>query len=255
MTVNEKIRKGVEQTGKLPVAGEAPVLVLRVVSNIADDLKVMRDCVRIVSELGVRRTSQIAALRADTVLRPTVVQERIVECDRAHEREIDQHMQKIAELIQWAANHTPLYTRRAALMRASFDKEPAVDAQIRTSHLLRLGKLATGGLLEVARLAAARKDAALAGLVVDELEDRERFNQGNARHVAREERHTITALLNSVPTEAEEVTPMLDEMQTLAREAIVASGHAKSVDKIALGLLKQQQGGTADDDAAAAAQA
>jgi heme exporter protein D len=121
--------------------------------------------------------------------------------------------------------------------------------------LLRLAKLATGGLLEFARLAAARKDAALAGLVVDEVEDRERFGQGNARHVAREERRAITALLNSVPTEAEEVTPMLDEMQTLAREALVASGHAKSVDKIALGLVKQQQGGTADDDDAAAAQA
>ena len=45
---------------------------------------------------------------------------------------------------------------------------------------------------------------------------------------------------------------MLDEIATLAREALVASGHAKPVDKIALGLLKQQQGGTADDDAAAA---
>src|ERR1035437_5134232 len=102
MTVNEKIRKGVEQAGKLPVAGEGPVLVLRVASNIADDLKVMRDCVRIVSGLGVRRAAQIAALRADTGLRPTVVQERIVECDRARERQIEPHMQKIAEMIQWA---------------------------------------------------------------------------------------------------------------------------------------------------------
>jgi len=45
------------------------------------------------------------------------------------------------------------------------------------------------------------------------------------------------------------------EITLLAREAIVASGHAKPVDKIALGLVKHQQGGTADDDDAAAAQA
>ena len=253
MAINEKIQKGLEQVrdGNQPVAVVAPVL--RPPSNIEADLKEMRDHVRIIAELGAKHSAKVAELRADTVLRPTVVQERIIETDRAFAQEIERHFEWVGQLTEWMGNNAALYTRRAALLRATFDKDPSTDATIRMSHQFRLGKLSADGLLQIARLAAANKDAALVALIVDELDDRQRFNQGNARHVARDARLAITELLDLVPTEAEQVAPMLAEIGTLARQAVVASGQGSTVDKIALGLAKREQGGPADDGGVGAA--
>jgi hypothetical protein len=225
----------------------APRVFLRSEADIASDLKVARDRVRLIGELSAKRARTIADLRADQSLRPTVQQERIVAAERAASQELDEHLDKIGDLTHGAAAQKPFYTRRAALARAVFDENPAADAAIRSAHLLRLAKLSFAGLIEQARLAAARQDAALAACITEELDDRDRFGETHRRHVNREQCREINALLNLVPTEAEAVAPLLAGITIAAREALIASGHADSRDRIALGLARQQQGGTAEE--------
>jgi hypothetical protein len=243
-----KIAAGLAKRAAAPTEPTAaPPIYLRDEANITMDLKVAKDHVQLIGDLSARHARTIAELRADKTLRPTVQQERIVAAERAFNEELHEHLDKIGDITHCAAAQMPFYTRRAALARAQFDKDPGVDATIRTAHVMRLSRLSVPSLIEHARLAAARKDAALAACITEELDDRDRFGEADRRHVHREQRHQINALLNLVPTEAEKIAPLLAGITLAAREALIASGHADSRDRIALGLARQQQGGTADD--------
>ncbi len=139
------------------------------------------------------------------------------------------------------------YDLRALVARARFSGADHEHAAMAAMWSAKIGRLITPHFVEfVARVPGeGAQAAAYAGLVLDELDQRESEPAGSPRHVTRAEREKILTALEAVPTVNAEMhagRKLIDELTLCVREAKIANGEGTARDQIAVGLLKGDLG-------------
>lgn len=247
MPTSEKIRAGVE---KMTVAqpGEAsptPIPVKHVdllnVATIEDNVKTAREIEPQIAPLLMQRDRAIAKARSDRTLRPEFIEVRVKEIEAHSDAEVAKLLEQFDDAAPLMTGQRAHYEHAACLTRAVFADNREGDATIRTSVMMRLARLLPQQLVEAARLAASNPDAASQGCIQDELAARQILPAGDLRALSREQRAELSALISMTPTDSESVSKLLDEFDLIMRRARIAAGRAKSVDKIAVGLMARSQ--------------
>jgi hypothetical protein len=213
--------------------------VFRPKSGLAADLRAVQSFVPKIGDLYEQKDAKIRAIRANKDLTKVAVGAQIAAIGAVFDGDIESLVKQTFAYCDNAATvGTQFYTRQACLLRAVADA--AVTAT--DSMLARLRRESAAQLMDEAALAAARADVVAAGCITIEVAARTEGpgdGPGSAPRLTRGQREAINQLLDTVPTDAEIVGPMLTEFDILRREASIRSGAGTPTAKIALALLKQ----------------
>jgi hypothetical protein len=234
MAVNKQIITGLSNADGSPPT--APVF--RPPSGIAADLRAGQSFGSKIDDLRAQKDARIRAIKNNKDLTQVAVGAQIKAISDAFDSDIESLVKSVNAYCDAAEQVSSFYTRQACLLRAVADA--AVTAT--DSMLARLRRENAAQLVDEAALAASRGDVVAAGCITIEVGARAETasdGPGNAPRLTRGQRDAINALLATVPTDAEKVTPMLAAFDILRRETSIRSGAGTPTAKIALALLKQ----------------
>ena len=169
MPANDKMRAAVQkiQDGEISPPHAQPIVVPLVrVEMLSALLKNAHELESEISALVKSRASAIAKARNDMRdMRPEFLEAKLKEIWERGEADIDALLTKLNESATLMNGQRSHYTRAGAMTRATFDKDAGTDATIRSTQMIRLQRLTPAGLIDAAREAAGRNDAAAAGVI------------------------------------------------------------------------------------------
>lgn len=167
--------------------------------------------------------------RRDPRLRPDVLREQRKEIVARHQVAIDRIDRRAGEIADEVKGATGYWSRSEVLRRSRFADDEVAEATVRNMWTGRIGRASDASLLGFAKQAISERNVALVGVISEELAARPDLDRSLRREIG--------AVLNTIRTEAEELGPLLGELQNARYELLAVDGNARS--KIAAGLASR----------------